>query len=287
MNKAAISIATAIALIGTRTFAADLAVKAPEYAPTVPAWSWTGFYVGGDIGAKELHDNWTATSLFDGAGPAPGFPALPIDASSPREFDPFSFRAGGYVGYNWQFSPIWVVGVEGDAAWADDSQTQSGLPGCSLNCVKGAVITPSGLPSGGDSASVKMLWDASARGRLGYLVTPDLLVYATGGVAWQNIEASGQCGAYLSSAHCFTEGPNTIAPSITQSATLTGWTVGVGLEGHVGGNWLLRAEYRFADFGSWGTSFPFVAVAPVNNNTYRFSNAVQTQLGMLGVAYKF
>ena len=130
-----------------------------------------------------------------------------------------------------------------------------------------------------------MLWDASARGRLGYLVTPDLLIYATGGVAWQNIEVSGQCGPYFVSAQY--GGPNTVAPSITQSTTLTGWTVGVGLEGHVAGNWLLRAEYRFADFGSWSTSFPFVAVAPVNNNTYRFSNAVQTQLGMLGLAYKF
>ena len=140
MNKATICTATIAALIGTRTFAADLAVKAPECAPTAPAWSWTGLYVGGDIGAKELHDNWTATSLFDGGGPAPGSPALPIDSTSPREFEPFSFRAGGYVGYNWQFSPIWVVGVEGDAAWADDSQTQFGLPGCAVNCVRGLLL---------------------------------------------------------------------------------------------------------------------------------------------------
>ena len=159
-------------------YAADLpAPPAAPYtkAPAIvsPITNWNGFYIGGMGGyGSENSDQFAIKGGF----------------------------AGGTVGYNWQFGPIWVVGVEGDAAWADDSQTQFGLPGCAVNCVRGAVVTPSALPSGGDSASVKMLWDASARGRLGYLVTPDLLIYATGGVAWQNIEASGQCGPYFVSA---------------------------------------------------------------------------------------
>jgi outer membrane immunogenic protein len=292
MNKTSVCIAAIATLIETRTFAADLAVKAPEFAPSVPAWDWTGFYVGGDIGAKWMRDKWTATSLFDGAGPAPGFTALPIDASSPTIYDTWSFRAGGYVGYNWQFSPTWVGGVEGDAAWANDSQTQFGFPGCATRptatCVAGTVAAPNGLPFGGDTTSVKTLWDASVRGRLGYLITPDLLLYGTGGVAFQRIDVFGQCGPYFSSALCFTSGGNTVAPGITQSETLVGWTAGVGLEHHVWGNWLLRAEYRFADFGSWNTHFAFLPPAPgVGNNTYRFSNAVDTNIVKIGLAYKF
>jgi len=285
---------TAIVLLASQALAADLnrpayVYKAPPPQP-LPVYSWTGFYVGGDVGAKWLRDKWTATSLFDNGGPAPGlgFPALPIDASSPRTYDLTGFRAGGYVGYNWQFSPTWVGGIEGDAAWANESQTRAGLPGCSTpaGCVAG-VATPPGPTFGGDTTSVKMLWDASARARLGYLVTPDLLLYATGGAAFQRIEVFGQCGPYFISAHCLSNTVNFLAPGITQSTTLVGWTVGVGLEHHLWGNWLLRAEYRYADFGTWNTSFPFFAGPLVNNNTYRFSNAVNTNIFKAGLAYKF
>ena len=97
-----------------------------------------------------------------------------------------------------------------------------------------------------------MNWDASVRGRLGYLVTPDTLIYGTGGVAFQNIEAFGQCGSLISSALCFTTtGQTAPSPGITQSTTLVGWTIGAGVEAHLWGNWLLRAEYRYADFGAW------------------------------------
>jgi outer membrane immunogenic protein len=289
MNKLLTAIA-ALGLIGTTAFAADLAV--PPTVAVVTPWSWTGFYLGGDIGVKTMHNKWTATSLYDGVGPTPAFPANPIDGSSPRIYDLASFRAGGYVGYNWQFSPTWLGGIEGDAAWANDSQTQAGLPGCAVAplCVGGgAVVTPNGLPFGGDTASVKMLWDASARVRLGYLVTPDLLLYGTGGAAWQNIEVSGRCGSpVVSSAYCLTLTGSPAFPGVTQSTTLVGWTVGVGLEHHVWGNWLLRAEYRFADFGSWNSNFAFLPPAPaVGNNTYRFSNSVYTNTFNVGLGHKF
>jgi outer membrane immunogenic protein len=155
--------------------------------------------------------------------------------------------------------------------------------------VIGAVAIPNGATFGGDTTSVKMLWDASARARLGYLIGPDSLLYATGGAAFQRIEVFGQCGPFFSSALCFTNGDNVVAPGITQSRTLVGWTVGAGFEQHIVGNWLLRAEYRYADFGTWNTSFAFVPPPGVlgGNNTYRFSNAVYTNIFKLGIGYKF
>jgi hypothetical protein len=60
------------------------------------------------------------------------------------------------------------------------------------------------------------------------------------------------------------------------------------VEAHLWGNWLLRAEYRYADFGAWSTSFAFPSPAPgVGNNTYRLSNSVNTNIATAGLAYKF
>jgi outer membrane immunogenic protein len=230
MKKLILGSVALAAMITDPAMAADMPVRAPSvYRAPAPAWSWTGFYVGGEVGAKWLDDRWTATSLFDGGGPLTGSPALPIDASSPRHYDITGARVGGYVGYNWQFDSKWVAGIEADAAWAHASSTQAGFPGCTIasTCVVGAFATPNGLPFGGDTTRVTMNWDASVRGRLGYLVTPDTLIYGTGGVAFQNIEAFGQCGSLISSALCFTTtGQTAPSPGITQSTTLVGWTIG-------------------------------------------------------------
>jgi outer membrane immunogenic protein len=292
MKKLILGSVALAAMITGPAMAADMPVRAPSvYRAPAPAWSWTGFYVGGEVGAKWLNDRWTATSLFDGGGPVIGSTALPIDASSPRHYDITGARVGGYVGYNWQFDSKWVAGIEADAAWAHASSTQAGFPGCAIAsiCVAPGFATPNGLPFGGDTTRVTMNWDASVRGRLGYLVTPDTLIYGTGGVAFQNVEAFGQCGSLISSALCFTTtGQTAPSPGITQSTTLVGWTIGAGVEAHLWGNWLLRAEYRYADFGAWSTSFAFPPPAPgVGNNTYRLSNSVNTNIATAGLAYKF
>jgi opacity protein-like surface antigen len=81
MKKLATAIA-AIALIGTPALAADIAVKAPPPAPA-PVYNWTGFYVGGNVGASFGHAktdyNIAPVTLLTGAPPStpvftiPGF----------------------------------------------------------------------------------------------------------------------------------------------------------------------------------------------------------------------
>jgi outer membrane immunogenic protein len=51
MKKLATAVA-AIALIATPAFAADMAVKAPPPPSSAPVYNWTGWYIGGNLGAS-------------------------------------------------------------------------------------------------------------------------------------------------------------------------------------------------------------------------------------------
>src|SRR5262245_12833243 len=109
----------AIALIGTPAFAADMAFKAPSPAPV---YNWTGWYVGGNAGASfgnvktDFNAPLSATFAV--------FSLTSNIAGSNREH-PSGFIGGGQIGYNWQLSPLWVVGLEADfqGAVEKDSDT--------------------------------------------------------------------------------------------------------------------------------------------------------------------
>jgi outer membrane immunogenic protein len=267
----------ALSILASSAFAADL--QRPVYKVPV-AWSWTGFYVGADVGGKWERDNWTATSLAD--SPV-GTARSPIDSTSPRTYDTSGVRGGLYAGYNWQYS-IYVFGVEANAGFADAKKTVAGFPGCTLaGCTIGFVYPPTGLIAGGDLTTINMRWDASLRGRLGFLATPDWLFYGTGGVAFQDIRVTGACGPAINSFQCNV--PQPLPSTVTVNKTLVGWTAGAGVEWHAWGNWLLRGEYRYADFGRTSYVFPFGTTS--TNNTYRFDLRTQTQIATFGIAYKF
>jgi outer membrane immunogenic protein len=261
------------ALIATPAVAADMAVKAPPVAPA-PAFSWTGFYLGGELGAESGRSRWTTTSLFN-----VGFPTTGIDASSPRNFDALSARAGAYLGYNWQLAPRWIGGVEVDAAYANAKRTTVGLPGCTILCT----APFAGIAVGPDQAAVRLGWDGSARLRLGYLVTPDTLLYGTGGIAWQNIQASATCAHSAADPLCFLLPGSPIATA-TNTAVRAGWTAGLGFEWHVRDNWIARAEYRYAQFDSSGL---LNLGLPLVTTTLGYSLRTGTNIATLGLAYKF
>jgi outer membrane immunogenic protein len=109
--------------------------------PPVP-FTWTGFTLGANVGA--------AWSTIQDNGLGGG------NASS--------VMGGASVGYNWQFTPFWVVGIEADSSWAD--------------------LT---VPAGSGDVN----WIGSVRARLGWTATPNMLVYATGGAAWSNVTIQG------------------------------------------------------------------------------------------------
>src|SRR5215475_6844266 len=132
--------------------AADLgrsAYKAPP--PGVPAFSWTGCYIGGNVGGGWGRETASAPTL------APG-----ISVSG----DTSGVIGGGQIGCNYQFAPNWVIGIEGDGSAAD---------------IKGdATATVLGITG---TARARTDWIASVTGRIGW-AADRWLVYAKGGAAW-------------------------------------------------------------------------------------------------------
>jgi outer membrane immunogenic protein len=270
MKKLLLASVGAVALMSTGpAFAADVAV--PVYKAPIVYSSWTGVYAGVSLGYKWSEVDWTTTCLgltdvnCGVNGPLPGNPFF-VDASSPRGFDPASARVGGYIGYNWQFAPSWLVGLEGDIAWADDNQSSAGIVGCSINCGLGGGI-------GGDATSFRLLWDASVRGRFGFLPTPNFLFYVTGGIAGQAVEANVACGPTGNWCILFR--------NETLGQTLGGWTGGAGVE-YKWGNWIGRLEYRYSEFQNFQPTF----FGRTGDDIYA-DIEVRTHKVNVGVAYLF
>jgi len=130
-----------------------------------------------------------------------------------------SWIAGGQLGYNWQMGQ-WVFGIEGDIDAQDFSRTR----------VVGTAIGPFIV---GDAFTVESNWQASLRGRIGYAFDR-VLLYATGGVAWTNVKGT----ATLVGIGTF-----------TNDTTVTGGTVGGGLEYAFTNNISLGIEGRWSFYG--------------------------------------
>jgi outer membrane immunogenic protein len=249
--------------------AADMPVKAPP-APMMapPILTWSGFYAGVGLGARDLEADWHTTSI--------SFPPIPGDPfSTPVSFSDTNFRVSGYFGYNWQFA-TWLLGIEGDFGWADNKVTNAGIPGTFDGF--GALFGPGPLAAtlAVDASQIKADWDASIRGRIGFLAGPSVLLYATGGAAWLNVEASASCLGTLAS-WCVA------VRSESFSKTLFGWTVGGGIEWMFAPNWIARGEYRFSDYGSHDRTF--FATAPIDQVTANID--VQTHTAYFGISYLF
>jgi outer membrane immunogenic protein len=266
--------------------AADLPARPIYKAPiAAPAVSWNGFYIGLGAGARWAETQATVTSQiisgFGITGAVPGFP----DQS--QQMDATAFRISPYVGYNWQVAPQWLVGIEGDSGIASKTVSTAGLYPSTLF---------TGTTTGADTFSVKTSWDASARARAGYLVSPSWLLYLTGGAAWLHVESTATCGNVVSSV-CFNPSPAVGGIFYTQSifthgVTRLGWTIGGGAETILAPRWIARAEYRYADFGTITNSdtLTFTPAASLifgaQTRSITYDLRLRTHTASIGIAYK-
>src|SRR5215472_882213 len=103
----------AVALLASTGAQAADALIPTKTRPFVAAYDWSGFYVGGHVGAGFSYRNWT---LSDGALAEAGDAAM----------------LGGQIGFNYQVGK-WVIGLEGDAAWGnlkDEGVCPDGINSC-------------------------------------------------------------------------------------------------------------------------------------------------------------
>ena len=133
-----------------------------------------------------------------------------------------------------------------------------------------------------DSASVAFGWDGSVRGRFGYLASPTVLVYGTGGIAFQQLSVGATCDGGNGSWCGFTLGIVGPQRSESVSTVRAGWTVGAGLEGVLTGNWLGKLEFRYADFGQFDHAFFAGTADEVDTSVH-----AQTYTFLAGIGYKF
>jgi outer membrane immunogenic protein len=267
--------AVATVFLTSAAGAADVTLKALPVSATASPWS--GFFIGGGLGFQASRTQETVDSLR--VGGAFGLPN-PLAAES-EQLNGIAFRGNAFAGYDWQIAPLWVLGVEGDVGSTNQGTNLGGLSFPSPNF-------PGAFPAG-DGIAARTTWDASARGRFGFLATPAMLVYATGGAVWQRYEISTTCGSPFCSSSFGFGPPNSFTPAVTNSAvTKAGWTIGGGIAAALGGHWFARADYRYADFGSTTLAVTRTSTVPFLNPIVNpFDLALHTHTVSFGLAYKF
>ena len=235
-----------------------LVYKGPPLAPPASVYSWSGWYVGLNAGGTWANDhsvNTVSTAVqgfSDGTGPGSFAATSATGASGNISIGRnAAFIGGGQIGYNWQFGPAWVGGLEADIQGIGHG-SNSGTLNTALT------VPPANTTFGGDvintqiTSTSRVDWLGTVRGRVGYLATPGLLVYGTGGLAYGEVKASTSIAQ--SNNDCVNFPGNcvngTAATSGSLSQTRAGWTAGGGFEWMFAPQWSAKAEYLYYDLGS-------------------------------------
>jgi outer membrane immunogenic protein len=252
MRKLEFGIVAAL-VMSTAAQAADMAVKAPPMAP--PVYSWTGCYIGGNVGGAWHHADQTASRNIRGT-----IFATPYDLGSANSNG--DFIGGAQIGCDYQFAGKWVVGIQGMFDFGNTNSTGN-LTDARLTA---AFTNPYVTTRTRDLYTVT--------GRIGYLFTPQLLGYVKGGGAWTNTYTaiySSAPAAYLSE---------------SGSADRIGYTVGGGLEHMFAKGWSVFGEYNYADFGRKDIAN---IAGPLTTSGSATINATRLtmQTALFGVNYKF
>jgi outer membrane immunogenic protein len=149
--------------------AADLPAASEPVTPVYLPFSWTGFFVGAQVGYA-----WGDSKMDFPTGFLPGF--VPLDRDG--------VFGGAYAGYNYQFNGGFVAGVDADINFGDVSGS-------------GVYTFNNGLGSFPfQRADSQLDGFGSARLRLGYGIDR-FLPYVAGGIAFGDYDIDGPSPASL------------------------------------------------------------------------------------------
>ncbi|ENN95302.1 porin [Bartonella vinsonii] len=276
MNIKSLITTSVIALASASAVQAADVIIPHEAAPVIsaPAFSWTGFYIGGQVGSFSSKVEITEPSKNK----------LNKDLT-PK---PSGFMGGVYAGSNIELGNNLILGVETDAVWADREETKERfshvLEADELDAFKGDLTQLKASPATGkqiaaiktgdkrtDSSTLKEKWSGATRVRIGFAAADHIMPYVAGGVAYAQMQ-----GTYTIKA-TEAKGNAEIATAKLFDATKTfvGYTLGGGVDIAMTDNVLLRAEYRYSDYGK----------KQFDRDKDEFS--YKTNDFRVGVAYKF
>jgi outer membrane immunogenic protein len=242
----------AILLTPLAAHSADLPAQTYTKAPAVvppPVFSWTGFYIGANIGGAWANNNWT-DSLF---------------GTNFNNGNNGVFIGGGQIGVNYQIGNF-VIGGEWDGDWASNNNN---------NGSNGVLI-----PAFGNNflISNNNRWITTVAARFGYAVD-HWLFYGKAGGGW--VGSNNWTITNVTTGATFS--PCNFAISCGNNEA--GWLVGAGIEYAFTNNWTVKLEYDYLGLGSRTISIP--ATAPVfAGDTFTSSN-LNVQMVKVGVNYLF
>jgi len=299
MKKSLIAAAALALLASTGAKAADIVTYQEQPVAAAPASSdvnWNGVYIGGSWANSDTALRGTNSMSWVGKGNVKGNPYQSYRMNDGRmtkkTLNPNSFIGGLYAGYNFQptflsnsFLKDAVFGIETDWMWnsGDDSANKGfDFPVAEKN----GSISHYGYRYG---ASVRQRWNGATRLRIGYAFGQEkrILPYFAAGVSYADIRAKGSETAPGKGFN----GDGVTYMGGSRTKTRAGWNIGAGvdyvppiLNDHI----VLRAEYRFTDFGAGAMNKGSYPVSEYDQNfTARQHVKFNQNDFRVGVAYKF
>lgn len=235
-NLAAVNVASAADLGGAR----DRDLRDLQDAAPMPVrlTNWTGFYFGGGIGGVSF----SATDTE----------AIPYWGNEAVDFGSQGFLGTVQGGYDVQFPMSrWVAGVFVEFDWAS---------------VQAEHVVNYGYFPGSPSYWRKLSLDSewSAGGRVGYLFSPETLVYGLGAYTSQSVSVDG----------VLIGGQRSFARSMDAG----GWSLGAGIETQLQDNWSLKFEYRYVQSDQDDVAYSY--------NNAMVSESLDTQTARLVLTYR-
>jgi len=220
-----------------------------DATPPVTIATWTGPYLGVQGGANAPG---TKSGGFDAGG---------LDGNSALNNYSLSYpmtqtSVGAFAGYDYQINRV-LVGIEGDYNRVFGSNH-------SFNA-------EDQYPGFSGITKVNAQWNASVRGRLGFLPTDRMLVYGTAGVAFAAFDL--RYGIEGTQVPLFGDvnvaGDNRI-----------GWTAGAGMQYAFDTSWSMRGEYRYTDYRTNRVNYDHIGASYVDTQ-------MTENRASVGIAYKF
>jgi outer membrane immunogenic protein len=235
---------------------------------------WIGWYVGVNAGYIDSVGRTNTNALSAPSNNEEWAVAL-VNSATNQFNDGSSGPIGGaQVGYNYQFSPSFVAGLETDFQGTrlrrDHVATNAELTNFGWTAITTSKVSNS------------LDWLGTVRGRVGVTPTPSLLIYSTGGLAYGRVRSNSQV-SFDNSLNFF---PGATSGSLSEIRF--GWTAGGGFEWMFASNWTAKLEYLYYDLGSvsYSTGAYDSVFGPATVAT-RTSTRFEGNIARVGLNYKF